>query len=243
MSVRIGGYDYKTKAGAEYPGYTPILIHPGKANRYSGLSPYALKDSKGRIYENVYQGMKVYPMVSAQRQFAYVEGYRGRQLTWEHPSERHLIDPDAELTMENLTPEFCNWRNKLLNNEFAIRYTAGFRNRHTCRSLLTEAGEFLSYVPGRKVYIDCYTKGDVREHPLYLELQQMLERGQNLLLMEVDGPRYHESAPFNELPAAVKDCSLPVTAEIVSLARNNPNRPFGHGWVLAAMLAGLEECM
>ena len=138
-----------------------------------------------------------------------------------------------------MTDEYWIWRHKLLNNNFAVRYPNGFRGRRHCLSLLDDNGKFLDYVAGRQVYIESYTKGDVRQHPLYRELEDKLRAGENLLILEVDGPRYHRTEPYNTLPEG----SLAITEEIVKLARNHPKRPFGHGWVLGAMLAGLEDCL
>lgn len=180
--------------------------------------------------------MKIYAEVGKQNQWNYVEGYQGKQNTWSYPPETHVVN-------NQIQPAYWQWRLKGLNHEFAIRYPNGFHGRHKCLYLIDDQGNFLDYLQGRKIYVDAYLESNIRDHPLYQELVSLHQQGWGLIICEVDGPRFNESDPFNNLPQNVEGCALPVTEETVKKARWNTARPFGHGWVLAAMLAGLESAM
>lgn len=147
--VFVGRYNPKTKKSSERAGAKTILLHPGSQQPYGKLTPYGFKNHNGELPENGYQFRKVYHQVTAQTQTSYVVGYSGKQLIWEHPTEEHSwMDGNAL----HLTQEYWDWREKGLTNEFAVRYPNGFEGRKECVCLVTDEGEILDYIEGRRVY-------------------------------------------------------------------------------------------
>ena len=247
--LRIGTYDYKTSNAPKIDGFTTIIVHPRKQYKYRVLDPYHIKSPDGYLIENAYQFRKVYENVKAQNQTNYYVGHVGRIKIWQHPAEQHLKLNEQTNILEP-TAEYWAWRNKGLNHNLAVRFPAGRTNTHLCKGLITDDGQVLDYLQGRKIYIESYTKPgpnskvEVREHPLFKDLQQRLTQGENILLCEVDGPQYHDSAPYNTLnPNDKNTWHLTITPQTIKAARWNPNRPFGHGWVLCAMLTDNEQAM
>jgi len=248
--LQFGTYDYKTSKYPKIPGFTNIIVHPRKNYKYRVLDPYHIRSPEGYLIENAYQFRKIYEHVTAQNNVNYYVGHVGRVKVWQHPAEQHLkLNPENNCLEP--TPEYWAWRNKGLNHNLAVRFPAGKNNRHLCKGLITDDGQVLDYLQGRRIYIEAYTKPrisdgkvEVREHPLFQDLQQRLAQGENLLLCEVDGPQYHASAPYNTLdPQDKNSWHLPINAQTIQQARWNPSRPFGHGFVLCAMLANLEQYM
>lgn len=245
--IYFGRYDPSTKQYPSVNGAIPILIHPGKTNRYASLSPYEIRDNLGRFVENVYQFSKLYRQVYYQNQSSYMVGHYGKVNTWSHPTETHIISNPNSYThlgvngeYFTLTPEYYKWQQKGYYNQYAIRYPNGYTSRHECVGLLWN-NQILNYVNGRYVYINAYMVSNIRSHTLYLELLNYLKNGQNLLILEVDGPKYHTSAPYNQI--SDQNPTLLVTPETLRQARFNPDLPFGHGWIIAAMLLGIEMYM
>lgn len=177
------------------------------------ISPYCLKDSDGHIFENLYQGSKLYQEVDAQQEV------KSGKIIWSHPKETHVLNGE-------LTPEFWQWRKKLWNNPHPVRYPNGFHGRHKCIcSLWYENGEWirLQYVPARKkIYCKIYAEL-VQSTDAYKMLKELIDKGQNLQICEVD----------------VR--SGAVTEEVLRREINNDKAPFGHGYVLATCLLGLTH--
>lgn len=76
----------------------------------------------------------------------------------------------------------------------------------------------------KKVYVPTYAKL-VRYTPSFNALKKLLESGKDILLLDIDGP---------------KDGPGKVTVEYLREKINDPKDPFGHGYVLAGLLAGIE---
>lgn len=97
--------------------------------------------------------------------------------------------------------------------------------RHTCVGLIDDDNNVLDYIAGRKIYIEGYLTSDIRNNQQYKELQEYLKSGQSVTLIEVDGPKNVTE----------------ITAETLTFARNSTKLPFGHGWVIGAMLLNLQD--
>jgi len=127
-----------------------IYRHPmvGDIN-LSEISPYVLKTSGGHIMENLWQGSKVYPDVSAQ------EEIKSGKLIWKHPSEIHVVNGE-------LTSAFWAWRKKLWNNPHPVRYPNGYGRRHEVICSLWHDGKewvTMDYITARKkIYCHVYTQ-------------------------------------------------------------------------------------
>lgn len=216
-------------------GFTTVLIHTSLNTLGGSLSPYQLRDTNGYLLENVWQFSKVYDFVDQQRIPRH--RFRPNDIIWEHPAERHVKD-------EVILPEYWGWRKKGMKAEYAVRYPNGFNGRHKCRFALwdTDLGadpaiesgnlERLSYLDARrKIYCGLYSK----LAPLNSEFKKllaMLDAGKNLLISEVDGPQIDTVHTVTKLHPY-----LDIDDEnTIRLLLNDERRPFGHGYVIAALL-------
>lgn len=177
------------------------------------ITPYYLKDTEGHIFENLWQFSKVYEKVDAQHEV------KANKVIWSHPTEIHLKDG-------GLTPAFWAWRKKGWNNQYAVRYPNGFHGRHRCLcAMWFENGAWatLPYVPARKkIYCQVYANL-VQATDAYKQLRELYDQGQSLQICEMD-----------VRPGLI-------TEEVLRRELNNPDQPFGHGYVLATCLMGLTH--
>lgn len=215
-----------------FPGFTSILCLT-KSTAYGSLGPYVLKDERGRIMENLWQFSKCYKSIpkSTQRYSKY-----DTRIIWDHPAEVHIREDGS------LTDEYWAWRKKGMECKDAVRYPVGFHHRHKCLYALSEDNieEKLGYIESRKkIYLPVYTKC-VQDQPQFVELKSRLERGENLLIIEVDGP-HEESMPYYKATYGVNDDFITkdmvlVTPEHMKLLLNDEKHPFGHGYCLGMAL-------
>lgn len=189
------------------------------------ITPYGLKDSEGHIFENIWQGSKVYPCIDAQHEI------KANKVIWSHPAEIHVVN-------NNLTSEFWAWRKKLWNNLYPVRFPNGYYGRHKCLyALWYENGSWiqLPYIPARKkIYCKIYAQL-VQQTEAYTMLKKLYDSGQSLQICEMD-----------VRPGLV-------TEEVLRRELNNAANPFGklntggscasfgHGYVLATCLMGLTH--
>ncbi len=206
------------------PGYRTAVVHVGDA-----LSPYDLRDERGRILENLWQFSKIYPVVTAQR----VRKSRWQsEIIWEHPKETH-INPDTR----EPTPAYWEWRRRGMWNPYPVRYPNGYTGRSTCAFALWDVDpaadptkrsdkcERLNYIASRKaIYCRLYSRLAV-PHPEFRKLLALLESGENILIADVDGP--HAPVPWIDIS----------DRKIVRALLENESHCFGHGYTLAALLA------
>ena len=230
--IRVGTITYDrrgNKTYPTYPGFTLIEVMTA-SSKYGEIGPYVLKDDEGRIMENIWQSMKVYPYVPTTRStFSRWDN----TVIWSHPHEIH-IDEHGELT-----PEYWAWRDKLSRNPYPVRYPVGRQHRHKCVYAEWE-GEKLDYVQSRKrIYFPLYTTL-VEKEEIYAELKERLDGGENLLIAEVDGPK-EESMPYYKENYGVDDefienRTILVNDENMDLMLNDTRHAFGHGYCLAMSL-------
>lgn len=220
-------------------GFINVLIHVRDP-----LSPYVVKNAQGHLLENIWQSAKLYEKVTAQRIAKHK--MRPNDIVWEHPAETHVASRDP-LTV---TPQYWQWREKLLRAPYAVRYPNGFNGRHSVVGALWLAKEgeqgvltgpdakqyvLLNYIAARKrIYCSLYADLTPND-PEMLRLTRLLERGEKLQLWEVDGPGFWPEEPFNTLSVAQPGLDLH-DINVVREWLNNTKRPFGHGVVLGALL-------
>jgi len=247
--IRVGRCIYDKQGKREdpyYAGFQTIVVLTRGTNRWGAIGPYELKDAQGRIMENIWQFSKVYPRVGAvqQRKSRYED-----IMVWEHPDETHLIDAEKPATPDNLTAEYHAWRTKGFQAPYAVRYPPGFGNMANCVGALIETKDGslegpLDYIAARKrLYLPLYTRL-VKRHPLFAELRRLHQQGKNILIAEVDGP-HEESLPYYREKYGVgarfiKERTVLATQKNLSLLLNDALHPFGHGYCLAAAIAGLD---
>jgi hypothetical protein len=177
------------------------------------LTPYYLKDENGHLFENVYQFAKVYPQVAQQNQIIK------DKLIWRYPRETHLIDGE-------LQPAYWRWRDRGLNNRYAVRYPNGYSGKANCfGSLWKVNGEWqaLDYLEARKViYVQEYARL-VQQTRAYARLQELVEAECALSFTDIDVPG-----------------TIQVSQENYTRYLNDASKSFGHTWVLAGLLLGLK---
>ncbi len=257
--VRVGRclYNNGKRYDPTYPGFTPIVVLT-KSSKYGSLGPYVLKDSKGRIFENIWQAMKCYADVPTSQQTYSQYDHR---VIWDHPSEQHVIEtPDGY----QLLDAYYAWREKLMACPYPVRYPVGYSHRHKCLFALAEIpdvgqlgnnivtkqpGDIIDYTPldyieaRKKIYYSLYSNL-VKKEKQFRELQQRLQHGENLLIIEVDGP-HEESLEYYKNKYHVGDDFIEnntILANKVNLdiMLNDTLHPFGHGYCLAASLQDIN---
>lgn len=216
-NVAVAKYYYRNRVVPTMEGYTSVLIHSSDKGIGGPLSPFHLRDDRGRIMENVWQFSKFYRKVQNQM-----------QKEWTYPAEVHE---------ENGEPNeaYWKWRTKGMNHQRAVRYPNGYKGRHACVCAITDDGRRLDYVEARKaIYCDFYVRY-AQQHPSFLALKQRLDDGENLLIVEVDGPDYElKFEPYNRISKASP--GLVMDEETTKMLLNDTRKPFGHGYVIAALL-------
>lgn len=235
--VRVAKY-YPALAQRQMPGFRNILIHTSGNNLGGDLSPYVLKDENGHLLENVWQFSKFYPRVKDQ--CAKKSRYRPTEIVWEHPAERHIGEDGEPNDL------YWSWREKGMANEYAVRYPNGFHGRHQCICSLwpDEKGEYqrLDYIEARKkIYCGEYARLAPKT-PHFQRLQKMVENGENIMILEVDGPALGlKFPPYDRL--SDKEPGLLIDEEVIRMLINDKRKPFGHGYVIAALLLGGAKWM
>lgn len=213
--IRIGG----TKRGVGYTkviddSYTVIPCISRGAAPWKMLSPFYLpidfktENGQATSLENFWQGSKV-----------YAEIVKHKTGDWKQTAERHAIRRDDGTW--DITEDYFKWRKRLFEHPKAIRRPNG-RNRPLF-SLL--GSERFGYIESRKkIYEPLYIK-TARRTTAYKKLYEMYKEGKNLLLIDVDGPD-PKSFPYG----------IELSLETIDKERDNPNKVWGHGMVLAKML-------
>lgn len=217
-----------------------------KSTPYGSLSPYALISeivlSNGvkinANLENIWQFSKLYPTLneSIQNKSRY-----DSTVIWRHPAEVHVKDGVIQ-------KEYWLWRDKGFATNEAIRYPVGFNDRHKCMcSVHFEDGqyEFLNYVNARKkIYLPNYLKSldNLTVNSVGYEklntLRSKLRSGENILIIEIDGPHYESMSYYKENYSVNDDFIFPNNTSIINkeklhLFLNDTKHPFGHGYCLA----------
>lgn len=229
--VRVAKY-YPGRPLPVTPGFRSVLIHVSSTGMGGPLSPFVLKNERGQLLENVWQFAKLYSRVTEQR--SLIKGTN--TVIWEHPSEEHL---DAETGEPN--DAYWAWRQKGMDNSLAVRYPNGYHGRTKCIGAIWpgEPGR-LDYIQSRKkIYCAEYARLAPKT-AAFKTLLNLLEKGENLQLVEVDGPdptlKY---APYDQISPA--DSGMLMNEANIRLLVEDVRKPFGHGFVIAALLLGGES--
>lgn len=220
--IRVTKY-HPSKEVPKIDGYTNIIIHTSGKVFGGQLSPYILKDEDGHLLENIWQFSKIYKVVDAQNQ--KLSRFQPNVITWNHPKEIH-IGADGKTT-----DAYWEWREKGMNNWYAIRYPNGFNGRKLVKCSLweNEKGEYvkLDYIEARKkIYCGEYARlAPSTEH--FKKMKKMLLEGKNLQILEVDG----------------SEGGLDIDEKTIREKINDTSKPFGHGYTIAALLLDGENWM
>ncbi len=102
----------------------------------------------------------------------------------------------------------------------------------------------LDYIASRKaIYVPLYIKLVIQQ-PKFNKLKELLRRGINLLIIEVDGP-HQEDLDYYQKTYGVNDDfithdSMIVNEKNIQIMLNDKKRPFGHGYCLAMALLDMD---
>lgn len=237
--VRVGRITYRQgrQVYPSYPNFTPIVVLT-KSSEYGDLGPYVLKNEKGELMENIWQASKVYEWIPD------VCEYYSRwdnTIIWKHSKERHISEESMNDSSQCPNKKYWTWRSKLLACPYAVRYPVGMTHRHSCLyAIESRNGPHLDYVEARKgIYFRVY-RDLVKKQKKFKELRRRLEKGENLLIIEVDGP-HQESLDYYREKYSVKDTFIDrstvyVSPENMKIMLNDTKHPFGHGYCLAIAL-------
>jgi hypothetical protein len=235
--IRVGRLK-RFESSPQYDNFTPIKVSSGNSS-FSSLSPFYLKNEKNQIMENLWQFSKVYEDVPKSKQ---VKSRWNSTIIWDHPMEHHVnIMKDKYI----IKSKYFKWRKKGFNAKYAIRYPIGYKNRHKClfsltKDVLNDKYVTLDYIESRiQIYYPLYKSMVVKEVK-FLELKERLANGENLLLLEPDGP-HQESLDYYKEQYQVNDNfiennTMLVTEENIKIMLHDPKHPFGHGYCLAMAL-------
>lgn len=227
--IKVGTITYKDKKCIipKIPGYRNVICTT-KSSTYGSIGPYVLQSEEGYIMENIWQFSKVYESVPNVKQYYP----RSSTVIWERKEETHVVGGV-------LTDEYWEWRRDGFSAEYPIRYPVGKKHRVECLYSVDEKGNNHDYVSARKhIYFNTY-KTLVQEHKRFKYLKSLLEKGKNLLIIEVDGPKedlsyYIENYGVEE--DFIVDNTIDCTEKNMEIMLNDTKHPFGHGYCLAMCL-------
>lgn len=238
--IRVGRTPNTKGPHPSFSGFKRIVCLMA-SSAYGDISPYAVKDEKGRIIENLWQFSKYYANVpsSVQRYSRF-----DRRIIWQHPAECHQSDGAPN-------EAYLAWRKKGMSNNDAVRYPVGFSSRNECICAFKEGEDGpdlsrpLGYIAARKeIYLPEYTKAVINTDKFRV-LKSMLDKGENLLIIEVDGP-HQESLSYYRGEYGVGDDfivddTVLVTPENMEILLNDDRHNFGHGYCLAMALLDMHH--
>lgn len=221
----------------KFPQFTALPVLTLNQGKYGALSPYELKNSEGQLLECIHQFSKCYKQVPA---VSIPYSSRNQRIVWQWPAEVHLDENNQP------TPEYWNWRKTGMNNPEPVRAPVGWDYLKNVQFSLekdepiSETNPPLDYISARaKIYVANYLKA-VIQHPLFIELWARHRRGENLLLVDIDGPHqeglHYYQRKYGVGPDFIQEHSILATDENIQLLLNDPKYPFGHALSLGYAL-------
>jgi len=223
--IAVGKYDYVNKKSPSLPNFRTVLIHTT-----GPLSPYTMKNSKGQIMENIWQFSKIWKEVTEIVQ--PISRFMIDRIRWSHPAEIHYRN-------DEILPAYWKWRKKGMNHDKWVRYPNGYsKHKEVLGSVFVENGEYEilnKYEARYKIYYNNYCE-IAKSTKMYKDLQSAYDRGENILIVEVDGPTYTDTYPYN----TTVDGVIMITPKILD-ALLIGDQAFGHGYSLAGLLLNWKK--
>jgi hypothetical protein len=232
--VRVGRILYG-KEGRVYPQFeqfSPIIVLT-KTSEYGFLSPYDLKNEKGQLMHNIVEFSKVYEKLP-RSVIPYTKKYR--VIVWRWDEDTHLVD-------DQIMPNYWKWREAGLKNDRAIKCPVGIESIGKHKFTLV-GEERLNNIEARsKLYVPLYFEL-VKNQPQFHALRERFNNGENLLIIEVNGP-HEEDLPYYKQRYGVDNNfivndTMLATPENIKIMLNDPLQPFGHGYCLAMALQDMQ---
>jgi hypothetical protein len=232
--------------------YETVNVLKWNNSKWKNLCPYLLKtdgeeickNAGGILFENFYQGCKVYDIVYENEVYASKYQMNNPKYLW-WKFEPKTKSGDIILEDDKINYDlYLNWRNSLWNCKNPIRYPNKiFRRKNTQFALyLDEKDEEhrLDYITSRKeIYVKEYIRL-IKKLPEYKELLDKLENNKNIMICEIDVPSKNKKGNYG------KDCDknniCHMFIEKLELLLNDTNEAFGHGLCLAySLLLDLQK--
>lgn len=217
-----------------------------KDTEYYDLCPYYLKTDGNEIqlndgnviFENFWQGSKVYPKVYPIEIYPHVS-LKGnpKYLSWKYENEETHIDKN-----NNVLPNYWTWRQSIFDCKKPLRYPNSYKLRTTCKfAILKDKNNNLvkyDYLTARKeLYCKEYMRL-IRHKKSYAKLLNLLKKGENICIFEVDVPTSSKKGLYGKY--AIGNVFYADLNKINDLL-NDTSEPFGHGLCLAkALLEDME---
>lgn len=230
-------------------GYETINVLKWQNGRWKTLCPYLLKtDGKekirnpgGVLFENFYQGCKVYDIVYSNKVYPSRFHTKPEYLWWEYSPVNDTGDLIYDVSTDTIDHKlYRRWRDSLWSCSNPIRYPNKKSNtKNTICSIRLKKldGKYkeirMDYITARKnIYMTEY-KRLIRVLPAYQELLKMLRDGKNLLLCEIDVPSKGKKGEYGNVE---DDETYNITIEKLDILLNDPSEAFGHGLCIAYAL-------
>ena len=263
--VRVGRRIYRKgrPIDPKVEGFINVIImikEDHQHGEFGDLGPYVLRDSKGHLMENKYQFSKFYPTLlpvkvpfsQRSRDRIVFEFEGGDCCDTPHIKAEDLSEDRSLWPKPNQT--WHQWHQKGISAPDAIRYPVGHQAYRKSKALFafpyknngnTDVSQPLTYVEGRKkIYVPLYVEC-VRDHPVFLQLKQRLQQGENLLIIEIDGPIGNDMPYYKEKYGVnsdfIVDDTIEVTVEKMRLLINDTKNRFGHGFACGMELLEITQ--
>ncbi len=230
----------------ELDNYETINVLKWNNSKWKNLCPYLLKtdgeelcyNSGGILFENFYQGCKVYDIVYQNE--VYPSKYHmnnPKYLWWKF--EPLSTSGDVILQNNIINYElYFRWRNSLWECNNPIRYPNQIHRRKNTQFALCidkEGNEKrFDYITLRKeIYVKEYIRL-IKKLPEYQKLLTKLKKGENIMICELDVPAKNKKGNYG------KDCDnnniCHVNIKKLESLLNDSSEAFGHGLCLAYSL-------
>lgn len=228
--------------------YESINVLKWNNSKWKNLCPYLLKtdgnetcaNSGGILFENFYQGCKVYDVVYENE--VYPSRYymnNPKYLWWKFTPETVSGDVLINDNENKINYElYFRWRNDLWSCKNPIRYPNKIhRRKNTQFALCVDASgkeTRLDYIACRKqIYVKEYIRliKSLKEYTLLLN---KLKKGENLLICEVDVPARNKRGNYGLDCDENNTCFMSI--EKLEILLNDTSEAFGHGLCLAYSL-------
>ena len=183
------------------------------ATQLSPLLMGPVKDCDGieaARFENLWQYRKVYPQLGH----------------WDHEASR---PGDAWVVWRNRGYGLTTKDGKGIRRPPEVRNIRKNHGISTAPQCHWWNDRELAYIDARKqIYVPMYAELAVKTEA-FAELKAMVDAGQNVMILDIDGP------PLSAYPNGVR-----VDNNSIKDALHDTSHPFGHGYVVAALLAGVD---
>ena len=242
------------------PDTIQINVLKWNNSKYKSLCPYYLKtdgeeenyNQGGILFENFYQGSKVYGTVYESTIFPSKYQTKPENIWWKfnpvNPKGDVLIDFD---TTDNTKSNeifnlelYNNWKTQLWACINPIRYSNHIKRRSDTRFALVidKQGnqKRLNYLEGRKELYVCEFGRLVRKTREYNELLKLLQSGSNLLIAEIDVSSNGKKGEYGKDCDEDNNCLM--TLDKINKLLEDTHEAFDHGLVIAkCLLEDLEQ--